>query len=129
MDSAIAQGFVGGLLAGLATGIGALGVYSVRQLSRLANDALLSGAAGIMLAATFFSLLAPGIEVALETSAARSLAAAIVATGMLAGAGALAFIHRLIPHEHFALGREGPEALKARRRTVGRRRGSRHVEE
>ncbi len=115
MDSPIAQGFVGGLLAGLATGLGALGVYSVRRLSRAANDVLLSGAAGIMLAATFFSLLAPGIEVALALAPGRALASAIVVAGVLGGAGALALVHRLIPHEHFALGREGPEAVHVRR--------------
>ena len=115
MDSPIVQGFVGGLLAGLATGIGALGVYSIRELSRPANDMLLSGAAGIMLAATFFSLLAPGIEVALSQTGLRTLAAALVAAGVLAGAGGLALVHRLVPHEHFALGREGPEAAHVRR--------------
>jgi ZIP family zinc transporter len=115
MDSPIAQGFVAGLLAGLATGLGALGVYSVRSLSRAANDALLSGAAGVMLAAVFFSLLGPAIEVALAGAGARLGAAAIVAAGMLAGAGALALLHRVIPHEHFAMGREGPEALHVRR--------------
>lgn len=115
MDSPIAQGFVGGLLAGLATGVGALGVYSVRRLSRAANDVLLSGAAGIMLAATFFSLLAPGIEAALAGGAGRAGAAGLVATGTLAGAGGLALVHRLVPHEHFALGREGPDALEVRR--------------
>jgi ZIP family zinc transporter len=65
VDSPVLQGSVAGLLAGLATGIGALGVYSVREISQRANHVLLSVAAGIMLAATFFSLLAPGIEVAL----------------------------------------------------------------
>jgi ZIP family zinc transporter len=115
MDSPIVQGFLGGLLAGLATGIGALGVYSVRRLSRVANDVLLSGAAGIMLAAVFFSLLAPAIEVALGSGGGRLGAAATVAVGLLAGAGALAILHRVVPHEHFAMGREGPEARRLRR--------------
>jgi ZIP family zinc transporter len=115
MESPIAQGFVGGLLAGLATGIGALGVYSVRELSRTANDVLLSGAAGIMLAAVFFSLLGPGIEVAVATISTRAGAAAVVTAGMLAGAGVLALVHRVLPHEHFTLGREGPEAAHVRR--------------
>lgn len=115
MDSPILQGFVGGLLAGLATGIGALGVYSVRGLSRRAHDTLLSGAAGIMLAATFFSLLGPAVDAALAGADRRAGAAGLVAAGLLAGAGGLALVHRLVPHEHFALGREGPEAVHVRR--------------
>jgi len=109
VDSPIVQGFVGGLLAGLATGIGALGVYSVRRLSRAANDVLLSAAAGIMLAAVFFSLLAPGIEVALAGRGSHAGASVLVSAGTLAGAGLLALVHRFVPHEHFTLGREGPE--------------------
>ena len=115
MDSPIVQGFVGGLLAGLATGIGALGVYSVRRLSRAANDVLLSAAAGIMLAAVFFSLLAPGIEAALAGRGSHAGASALVSAGTLAGAGLLALVHRFVPHEHFTLGREGPEATHVRR--------------
>lgn len=114
MDSPIAQGFVGGLGAGLATGLGALGAYSIRRLSRAANDVFLSGAAGIMLGATFFSLLGPGIELALAENA-RAVGATLVAAGLTCGAGALALVHRLVPHEHFALGREGPEAAQVRR--------------
>lgn len=115
MDAPVVQGFFGGLLAGLATGIGALGVYSVRELSRPANDALLSGAAGIMLAASFFSLLAPGIEAALGGGAGRAGAVALISAGVLAGAGMLALVHRGVPHEHFVLGREGPDATHVRR--------------
>ena len=115
MDSPIVQGFVGGLLAGLATGIGALGVYSVRDLSRRSHDVLLSCAAGIMLAATFFSLLAPGIEAAFAGGGARLTVSALIATGVLGGAGALALVHRWVPHEHFESGREGPEARHVRR--------------
>jgi ZIP family zinc transporter len=112
--SHIVQGFLGGLLAGLATGIGALGVYFVHRLSCAANDALLSAAAGIMLAATFFSLLA-AIDAAVAGHASRLGGAAAVAAGVLAGAGALALIHRLLPHEHFSGEREGPSAPHLRR--------------
>lgn len=115
MESRILEGIVAGGLAGLATGIGALGVYAVRELSRRANDMLLSGAAGIMLAATFFSLLAPGIEVARARAGSTWTAASIVCAGVLLGAGGLALAHRAIPHEHFVAGREGPTALEVRR--------------
>src|SRR5690606_30536893 len=50
------------LAAGLATGIGALPVLFMRRLSERVHDALLGFAAGVMLAASFLSLILPGIE-------------------------------------------------------------------
>lgn len=112
---AILAGTLGGLGAGLATGLGALGVYSVRELSRRANDWLLACAAGVMLAASFFSLLAPSIEVARAQSSSKSVAAFVVCAAVLAGALALTLAHRLVPHEHFGFGREGPAGLHVKR--------------
>jgi ZIP family zinc transporter len=43
------MGFIASLLAGLMTGVGALGVYLFRQLSPRLEDGLLSFAAGAML--------------------------------------------------------------------------------
>ena len=61
-ENVVWQGFAASLLAGLGTGVGALGVFFIRRLSERLEDALLSVAAGIMLAASFFSLLLPAIE-------------------------------------------------------------------
>ena len=103
-------GTLGSLLAGLGTGLGALGIYLLRQPSDRAQDAMLSAAAGVMLAATFFSLLAPALEQSDELTSNKVLGVMFVAAGILAGAGGLFAIHRLVPHEHFVLGREGPSS-------------------
>ena len=103
-------GFLASLFAGLGTGVGALGVFLVRRLSERLEDGLLSFAAGIMLAASFLSLLLPGLEVAAEQYEHAVSAVAVVAAGFLAGAVALSLVHRFAPHEHFQLGREGPES-------------------
>jgi len=55
-------GFSASLLAGLCTGVGAGGVLFIRKLSENVENGPLSVAAGIMLAATFFSLLLPAID-------------------------------------------------------------------
>jgi len=102
-------GFIASLVAGLGTGLGALGIFLVRRLSDKTEDVLLSVAAGIMLAASFFSLILPGIEHAEKLVSGKGFAVAIVIAGLFLGATALFLIHRYVPHEHFFTGREGPD--------------------
>ncbi|MBN1238856.1 MAG: ZIP family metal transporter [Gammaproteobacteria bacterium] len=69
---------------------------------------LISGAAGVMLAAAFFSLLQPAFEHARASSELEAAGVLSVVAGVFAGAAALYLIHRRAPHEHFERGREGP---------------------
>jgi ZIP family zinc transporter len=108
-------GAIGSLLAGLCTGIGALGIYFVRRLSPRIEDGLLSAAAGVMLAATFFSLLLPALDRADSLTTSKVAAVSIVGAGLLCGAAGLFFVHRLVPHEHFLLGKEGPDSRRLAR--------------
>jgi ZIP family zinc transporter len=101
-------GTLGSLLAGLATGLGAAPALFIRRLSARVEDVLLSVAAGIMLAATFFSLLLPALTLAGERGQPPTLAAGVVILGVLSGAFALWAVHALVPHEHFVIGRQGP---------------------
>lgn len=55
-------GIIASMCAGLATGIGSLPVFFTRNITRKLLDALLGVAAGVMLAATSFSLIVPAIE-------------------------------------------------------------------
>jgi ZIP family zinc transporter len=108
-------GVLGSLLAGLCTGVGALGIFLVRRLNPRIEDGLLSAAAGVMLAATFFSLLLPALERADALTTSRALAVSMVAAGLLAGAAGLFVVHRLVPHEHFLMGKEGPDSTRLKR--------------
>jgi zinc transporter, ZIP family len=102
------MGSLGSFLAGMGTTVGAIGIFLLRRPSARAEDGMLSAAAGIMLAATFFSLLLPALAQADEITTHRVLAVCIVAAGVLAGATGLFLVHRYAPHEHFILGKEGP---------------------
>ncbi|MGD9614051.1 MAG: ZIP family metal transporter [Alphaproteobacteria bacterium] len=113
--SPILLGTLGSLMAGLASGVGALPILAVRRISEEAQDVLLGFAAGVMLAAAFFSLIIPGLEAAQEQGASEVGAVTLVGGGVLLGAAGLWAIHRYVPHEHFILGREGPQSARFRR--------------
>ena len=93
-------------LAGLATGLGSLPAVLIRKAaSQRALDLMLGFAAGVMLAATSFSLVAP----ALTQSSPLT-----VGIGILLGA---LFVHTLdsvVPHIHPLMGKEGPSFPLAR---------------
>jgi len=113
--SPILLGAIASLLAGLGTLLGALPAVALRRVSDRVQDVFLGFAAGVMLAASFFSLILPGLEAAQDQGASEAGAALLVVSGVLLGGACLWLVHGLVPHEHFVLGREGPEAGKVRR--------------
>lgn len=108
-------GTIAALAAGLATGVGALPIFFTRNISRRVQNTLLGFGAGVMLAATSFSLLIPGIEHAEELSGSTVTAALIVCTGMFLGGGFVRLADAWIPHEHFFVGPEGSDSETLRR--------------
>ena len=106
--SSVALGFLASLAAGLVTAVGAVPVLFRQSVSRRLNDVLLGFAAGVMLAASFFSLIVPGLEAAQVLYGGRMLPALIAVIGVLLGGGFIAVLNEIVPHEHFFQGREGP---------------------
>lgn len=101
----IATGTLASFLAGQATTLGALPVFFMRSMSARTQNAFLGFAAGVMLAASFFSLIIPGLNVAGEMHGGSKVAAALtVGSAILLGAGTLHLINRFAPHEHFISG-------------------------
>ena len=103
-------GFLASLAAGLVTSLGALPVLFGKDVSRRFSDAMLGFAAGVMLAASFFSLIIPGLEIAKGIFAHQWAAALVVTAGVLLGAVFVGLLNEIVPHEHFIQGREGPES-------------------
>ena len=108
-------GALGSALAGLGTGVGALGIFLIRRLNPRIEDGMLSAAAGVMLAATFFSLLLPALDRADTITSSKFAAVSLVGSGVLLGAVGLFFVHHFAPHEHFLLGKEGPDSKRLER--------------
>jgi ZIP family zinc transporter len=90
--------------AGLATGIGALPVLAIRTISARLQSGFLGFAAGVMLAASFFSLILPGLEAAEANGNSAAWSAGVIGLAILLGATTLQIINARVPHEHFILG-------------------------
>lgn len=106
-NPSVVYGLLGSLGAGLATTIGALPIFFIKRVTEKVQGVMLGFGAGVMLAATSFSLIIPGIEAATSATGNNVTAALIVAIGILLGGAFLWFTHRNFPHEHFIKGSEG----------------------
>src|SRR5690606_25092716 len=113
--SPVAAGTLASLAAGAATALGALPAVLLRRIPARIESVMLGFAAGVMLAAAFFSLILPGLDAARADGADDVGAVGIVGSAVLVGAAVLWLIHRYAPHEHFVLGREGPDTQSLRR--------------
>lgn len=99
---------LGCLFSGSLTGIGALPVLFTTNISQKLQDIMLGFGAGVMLAATSFSLIIPAIEASEEFMGNKTLIALMVAAGILLGGMFLNLCDKYAPHEHFIKGAEGP---------------------
>lgn len=99
-DERIRSAMLGGLMAAGATALGALPVLMMRRIGTATQGALLGFGAGVMLAASIFSLLLPGFDAAIAGGAGTHGAAFVMATGLTLGAALLLALDRALPHTH-----------------------------
>lgn len=98
------------------TSLGALPTLLMKRVSERTQDVLMGFSAGVMLAATCFSLLNPALSLAVDQLGNKMLSGAAVACFVLLGGVFLHACDRYIPHEHFIKGREGgPPSVQLKR--------------
>lgn len=90
-----------------ATTLGALPAIFLRRLNEKLNNTLLSFAAGVMLAATVFSLILPSIAHAKNQGTGNTSAVLQAIVCLFLGGFVLWLINELVPHEHFEKGPDG----------------------
>lgn len=91
------------------TALGAGTVFFTRQMSKKTLDILLGFAGGVMIAASFWSLLNPAIEMSKNGPLPQWFPAAV---GFLLGAGFIRLIDMFLPHLHVGFPMETAEGVK-----------------
>ncbi len=92
-----------------ATALGASMVFFFKTLNKKVLNAMLGFAAGVMIAASYWSLLKPSIEIAEENGDIAWLPALV---GFLSGGAFLFIIDRILPHLHIGLSMDKAEGIK-----------------
>jgi hypothetical protein len=105
----ILQALLGTLFTWFLTALGAACVFFVKELNKKVLDSMLGFAAGVMIAASFWSLLAPAIEMAEGMGIPPVLPAAV---GFVLGGVVLRSIDKLLPHLHAGLKVSDAEGVK-----------------
>lgn len=91
------------------TALGAATVFGFKELNRKVLDGMLGFAAGVMIAASYWSLLAPSIELASEGELPSWLPPAL---GFLFGGAFLWLLDRILPHVHIEYPKKTAEGFQ-----------------
>ena len=91
------------------TAAGAALVFFTKEVNPKLMDSMLGFAAGVMIAASFWSLLAPGIEIAEQLQQTPWLTAAV---GFMSGGIVMRIIDKFLPHLHPGLSMDKCEGIK-----------------
>ena len=106
---AIQQALIATLFTWGVTALGAALVFFFKTINKTVLNGMLGFAAGVMIAASFWSLLAPGIELAEELGQVSFITAA---SGFLLGGGFLYLVDKVLPHLHLGLNTSEAEGIK-----------------
>ena len=91
------------------TGLGASAVFFFKSVNRQVLDGMLGFAAGVMIAASYWSLLAPAIEMTEEAGGIPWVPATV---GFLLGGAFLWGVDKVLPHLHIGYPTEEAEGLQ-----------------
>ena len=108
-QSPVIQALLGTLFTWGLTALGSAGVFLTKNISKKVLDGMLGFAAGVMIAASFWSLLAPAIDLS-EGLAVPVWFPAVL--GFLLGGAFLLLVDRILPHIHPGDPTGEPEGIK-----------------
>jgi ZIP family zinc transporter len=107
--SPVTQALIGTLFTWSMTALGAALVFFFKSINKRTLNGMLGFAAGVMIAASFWSLLAPSIEMAADLGQTPWLMASI---GFLSGGFFLWIVDKTLPHLHMGFDTSEAEGIK-----------------
>lgn len=107
--SPVHQAFIAGLFTWFVTALGAASVFTTKKFSQKVLDFMLGFAGGVMIAASFWSLLSPAIEMSKDNAIGPWFPAAM---GFFLGAAFLRLFDKILPHLHIGYPRNEAEGIK-----------------
>ena len=107
--SPVVQALFGTLFTWGVTALGAALVFFFKSINKTVLNAMLGFAAGVMIAASFWSLLSPAIEMAESLGQTAWITASV---GFLAGGAFLWLVDMTLPHLHMGLETSEAEGIK-----------------
>ncbi|MBC3386629.1 MULTISPECIES: ZIP family metal transporter [unclassified Pseudomonas] len=96
LEPKLLRALQGGGLCALGTALGAVPVLVIRRMPQAVSDSLLGFGAGVMLAATAFSLIVPGIAAAEQLGLTPWAASGLICFGIMSGAFGLYLVDRKV---------------------------------
>lgn len=103
-NAVVRHALFGGIAGFFATAAGALPALVLRSLPQRVEDTMLGVAAGMMLAASAFSLILPALDAGAQLTGSAPLGAGVVVFGMALGVLMMLGLDAFTPHEHGASG-------------------------
>lgn len=91
------------------TALGASMVFFFKSINKIVLNSMLGFAAGVMIAASFWSLLSPAIAMSVAAGDSPWVAATV---GFLSGGAFLLLVDNLLPHLHLGLSVDKAEGIK-----------------
>jgi ZIP family zinc transporter len=96
LEPRLSRALQGGAICALGTALGAVPVLVIRRMPEVLSDTLMGFGAGVMLAATAFSLIVPGITAAENLGMTPWAAGSLMCLGIMLGAFGLFLVDRKV---------------------------------
>lgn len=101
------QGMLAATIAGLVTGVGGFMIFLKKHYSQENINFMLNIAAGVMLSASFFSLLCPSMSKIVQFDPDVHVAAFWYVGAVFVGVALVWILNAVLPHEHNNMGHHG----------------------